>query len=236
MIDKRQAQYFEKVDYRGPLHPVVEAYVRPKLSHIAQKVGMRPEWTVLDVGCGNGIFTHHLAQICPSVVGLDYSDHLLAGNPQRALVRGDAKLLPFPDDSFDLVFEANVLHHIDQRMSVVAEMSRVSRQYVVLLEPNRCNPLMLGLSLAVTEERGGLRSSVKKLNSEIAGCGLELVSVLTTGMISQNNTPQFLTPVLKRFDRPIWWGQYIIMIAKKTRVSTPAGQGVLTGADGKYAQ
>jgi len=219
MIDKRQARYFEKVDYRGPTHPVVEAYVRPKLNYVAETISLQRDWTVLDVGCGNGIFTHHLAQICPSIVGLDYSSHLLEGNPQRALVRGDAKALPFPDESFDVVFEANILHHIGDRLGVVAEMARVSRKYVVLLEPNRYNPVMLGLSLVVSEERGGLRSSVKRLNQEINQCGLESVSALTTGMISQNNTPEFLTPLLKRFDRQIWWGEYIVAIGKKQAVA-----------------
>jgi hypothetical protein len=34
-------------------------------------------------------------------------------------------------------------------------MSRVSRKYVVLLEPNRYNPLMFAFSLVVAAERGG---------------------------------------------------------------------------------
>ena len=215
MIDKRQAKYFDNVDYRGPLHPVVQAYVDPKLRHIDETISIQPEWSILDVGCGNGIFTHHLAQMCPSVVGLDYSSHLLAQNPQKALVRGDAKTLPFPTESFDVTFEANLLHHVSDRLGVIAEMARVSRNYVVLLEPNRRNPVMFGLSLLVAEERGGLQSSVKRLQREIRDCGLEFVSALTTGMISQNNTPLFLVPFLRRFDRPISWGEYIVMIAKK---------------------
>jgi len=60
---------------------------------------------------------------------------------------------------------------------------------------------------------------VKRLNQEINQCGLESVSALTTGMISQNNTPEFLTPLLKRFDRQIWWGEYIVAIGKKQAVA-----------------
>jgi SAM-dependent methyltransferase len=229
MSDKIQARYFENVDYRGPTHPVVAAYVQPKLDYIASTIGLRRDWTVLDVGCGNGIFTHHLAKLCPSVVGLDYSANLLKGNPEKVLIRGDATTLPFPDESFDVVFEANILHHIGDRLAVVAEMARVARKYVVLLEPNRYNPVMLGLSLVVSEERGGLRSSVTRLQSEILECGLQPVSNLTTGMISQNNTPAFLIPLLKRFDRQIWWGEYIVTIARKDSVASAAAPALSQG-------
>jgi hypothetical protein len=34
-------------------------------------------------------------------------------------------------------------------------------------------------------------------------------------MISQNNTPQLLLPILGRFDRAIWYGEYIMLIAEK---------------------
>jgi hypothetical protein len=32
---------------------------------------------------------------------------------------------------------------------------------------------------------------------------------------SQNNTPQALIPLLRRFDREIWWGEYIVVVAEK---------------------
>jgi len=35
---------------------------------------------------------------------------------------------------------------------------------------------------------------------------IESCLLMTAGMISQNNTPQFMLPVLKRFDREIWYG------------------------------
>src|ERR1035438_5012213 len=43
------------------------------------------------------------------VVGLDYSRFLLTQNPHAGLICGDATRLPFPDESFDVTFEANVL-------------------------------------------------------------------------------------------------------------------------------
>lgn len=53
-----------------------------------------------------------------------------------------------------MVFEANVLHHVADREGVIREMARTSSRYVVLLEPNRNNPLMFAFSLAVGLNRG----------------------------------------------------------------------------------
>jgi ubiquinone/menaquinone biosynthesis C-methylase UbiE len=111
-------------------------------------------------------------------VGLDYSARLLTENPHKRLIRGDATALPFKDGSFDLVFEANLPHHVPRRQTAICETARVSRRHVVLLEPNRYNPLMFGCGLAVREESG-------------------------------------LLGFLRRFNRPIWRGEYIIVAGEK---------------------
>jgi ubiquinone/menaquinone biosynthesis C-methylase UbiE len=208
-----QAEYFNAVVYRNPEHPVVSAYADPKIEYIRKYIPLAGR--ILDVGCGNGIFTLRFTKAGAEVVGLDFSPYLLHQNPHRRLICGDATTLPFDDGSFETVFEANVLHHVRDRENVLREMFRVSRRYVVLIEPNRYNPLMLALSLAVRAERGGLKSCASRLQEEVRRLGLRLVASMTTGMISQNNTPAALVPMLKRFDRPIWWGEYIVLIAEK---------------------
>jgi ubiquinone/menaquinone biosynthesis C-methylase UbiE len=208
-----QSEYFDQVAYRDPMHPVVAAYADPKVQLIKKYVPM--EGRILDVGCGNGIFTLRFANANAQVAGLDYSRHLLRQNSHPRLVCGDATSLPFPDGNFEVVFEANLLHHVADREGVIREMARTSRRYVVLLEPNRYNPLMFALSIAVRAERGVLKSCMPRLYAEVARCGLKVIHSLTTGMISQNNTPAALLPILKRFDRPIWWGEYLILIAEK---------------------
>ena len=208
-----QEEYFDQVAYRDPMHPVVGAYADPKVEFIRQYVPLQGQ--VLDVGCGNGIFTLRFANAGAQVVGLDYSRHLLGQNSHPSLVCGDATSLPFPDRSFEVVFEANVLHHVPEREKVIREMARTSSRFVVLLETNRYNPLMFAFSLAVRAERGGLKSCMARLEAEVGRCGLRTVKTLITGMISQNNTPAPLVPLLKRFDRQIWWGEYLVLIAEK---------------------
>ena len=48
----------------------------------------------------------------------------------------DAENINLPDDSFDLVFASEVLHHCNSPHRAVCEMLRVSRRYVLFLEPN----------------------------------------------------------------------------------------------------
>jgi SAM-dependent methyltransferase len=68
---------------------------------------------VLDVGCGPGEFTLNVAKDAKSIIGIDSSRtalDLAEGNLERAGIKnasfglGDIKCLPFPDESFDLVY------------------------------------------------------------------------------------------------------------------------------------
>ena len=218
---EEQFNYFSDVEYRSPNHPVVTAYADPKVEFIRRHAPITS--SVLDLGCGNGVFTQRLGQGANSITGLDFSAHLLKQNTHDRRVCGDASSLPFPDRAFDLVFEANLLHHVTDVGAVISEMNRVSRRYVVLLEPNRYNPVMFAFSIVVSAERGGLKSCTKYLHHELNQANLEVVASLTTGMISQNNTPEFLIPVLRRFDKQIWWGEYIVIVAEKQDTSDSVG-------------
>src|SRR5262249_9058658 len=130
--NRLQREYFNGVRYRSANHPVVRAYADPKIKFIRSHVSLTG--SILDLGCGNGVFTQRLATDGASVVGLDFSLYLLKQNPGLQLTCGDALALPFRDASFDLVFEANLLHHVADGAGVIREMRRVSRKYIVLLE------------------------------------------------------------------------------------------------------
>lgn len=56
--------------------------------------------------------------------------------PATQHVALDAEQLDLPDDSFDLVFASEVLHHCSSPHRALCEMLRVSRRYVLFMEPN----------------------------------------------------------------------------------------------------
>jgi SAM-dependent methyltransferase len=131
---------------------------------------------------------------------------MLAENPCPRVVQCGATDLPFPDGSFDVAFEANLLHHVEDRTKVVREMARVSRRWVVLIEPNRYNPLMLAFGLVVPAERGLLTSTKASNLAIVREVGLKPISWMTTGMISQNNTPSVLLPIQALRSGDLVWG------------------------------
>lgn len=141
------------------------------------------------------------------MLGLDYS--------RRRPIRDGATPPPFAAGSFDVVFEVNPPHHVQQREETIREMARVSRRYGALLEPNRYNPPMLAFGLVVKEERGLPNSREARLKEEMETAGLKITASITAAMISQSNTPRALPPFLKRFDRPVWWGEYTMMVGER---------------------
>ena len=100
---------------------------------------------VLEVACGTGRFSVELAEGGAEVVGVDISKPMLMKGVGKArerglgveFLRGDAKRLPFPNDSFDLVLGMRFFHLIDEPVAYLSEMARVSKGPVVFDTFNR---------------------------------------------------------------------------------------------------
>lgn len=95
-------------------------------------------WTdaeVLDVGCGGGFMVEALTLAGAKVTGLDASAGAVAQGRARlaaegldaALVEGSATDLPFGSTSFDYVVCVDVLEHIPDWSTAIAEIARVLR-------------------------------------------------------------------------------------------------------------
>jgi len=106
--------------------------------------------------------------------------------------------LPFAACEFDLVFCWEVLHHVSEPATAVAEMARVSRRYVLAAEPNRANPVQFGFALADREHRWVLRHSLSYLRRVFREAGLREVAAFSGGWIFPNRCPVFLAPWLAK--------------------------------------
>ncbi len=93
---------------------------------------------VLEVGAGTGRDSLELASRGAEVWTLDYSDESLrlirvtAGERVR-IVCGDARALPFGNESFDIVFHQGLLEHFRRPLEILAENHRVLRRGGCLL-------------------------------------------------------------------------------------------------------
>ena len=88
-----------------------------------------PAGRALDVGCGSAGNTAVLRDLGWQVTGLEFSPAAasLARGRGLPVVRGDARRLPFPDESFDLVMSTDMWEHIEEDDLVAAEAARVLR-------------------------------------------------------------------------------------------------------------
>jgi len=65
-------------------------------------------------------------------------------------VQGDARNMPFKDNSFDLTFSSAVIEHVgnrDNQLAFIRECIRVSNKYVFITTPNRYYPVELHTAL-----------------------------------------------------------------------------------------
>ena len=213
----QQKEFWEDIEERRtPFHPAVKAFAKPKVKIVADII-QSPNTQLLEVGCGNGFFTAHLKDVW-DVVALDRSKKMLLLNPYKSTVQGEVERLPFGNKSCDIVFSTNLLHHVEEPLTAVKEMARVSKEYVVLVEPNRNNPFMFLFSSIKKEERGAIKFSQSYLVSLIEQTGLCLLFSCSHGSIVPNKTPRFLVPLLEPFNKRIPLGFYIMAIGQKIGV------------------
>lgn len=109
---------------------------RESLDVLAALVGPATGARVLDVCCGPGIVSCHLAPHVAEVVGVDLTPAMTARAAALAADKGlsnarfqvaDALTLPFPDASFDVAVSRFALHQIERPDAALAEQARVVR-------------------------------------------------------------------------------------------------------------
>jgi ubiquinone/menaquinone biosynthesis C-methylase UbiE len=107
---------------------------------VLEHLGVR---SILDIGSGTGRALLRIREKMPNVatVGIEPSPELRSvghakGLLDTQLIDGDGMNLAFSDDSFDLVCEFGVLHHIPEPSKAVSEMLRVSRKAIFISDCN----------------------------------------------------------------------------------------------------
>ena len=104
---------------------------------------------VLDAGCGSGSLTRQIAEHDAEVVGADINealDEMRARNrdlPNLHVVQANLMALPFPEQSFDLVWSCGVIHHTPDAAAAFRALARHVKPGGVLfvwVYPKRFNP------------------------------------------------------------------------------------------------
>jgi ubiquinone/menaquinone biosynthesis C-methylase UbiE len=116
---------------------VGQAQVSGKLRKALGRLPDRPFGDALEIGAGTGYFSLNLLQagLIERATATDISPGMLATLEENASRLGldvrtaaaEAETLPFPEESFDLVFGHAVLHHIPDLEGAFSEFGRVLR-------------------------------------------------------------------------------------------------------------
>jgi ubiquinone/menaquinone biosynthesis C-methylase UbiE len=177
----RQYQVRKERKHRGEMRLVERAFALVPKTH-----------RVLDVPCGGGRVTVHLARLGYSMSAADLSDAMLAvaretlakAGLECSVEKQDVERLTYPDRRFDTVLSFRLFHHFptpEIRRRVVAELCRVARRQVVLSYFSPLSPT--SIKRRIRAALGGRKSEKHTTTlSEVEGyfraCGFRLVKDL----------------------------------------------------------
>jgi ubiquinone/menaquinone biosynthesis C-methylase UbiE len=105
-----------------------------KLREFFERIELRNNITLLDVGCGTGRSAEFFDNI--HWYGIDPSSGLIAQAPASARLRikeASAESIPFPDASFDVILSLTALQNFTDAKQGINEMKRVAKPGAVFL-------------------------------------------------------------------------------------------------------
>jgi len=114
----------------NPLRALVQKhYEAPRLRAISSGKSE----TVLEIGCGQGVGAKIIHRLFgpATYVGIDLDSRMIqrarqkgAGLPNSTFIEGDASNLAFENDTFDLVVDFGIVHHVPNWQDALAEVHR----------------------------------------------------------------------------------------------------------------
>ena len=101
---------------------------------------------VLECACGTGMLTVGIAQRCQSLVATDFSDKMLEKAAKKCasldnvhFEKANILKLGYPDQRYDKVVAANVIHLLDEPLKALSELDRVCRPGGRIIIPTYMN-------------------------------------------------------------------------------------------------
>jgi ubiquinone/menaquinone biosynthesis C-methylase UbiE len=151
-----------------------------KVDRLVRATDASSEERVLEVATGPGHVAFGFADVCDEVVGLDLTEaplEIARETKQERDVnninfqKGDAEMLPFDRDTFDIVVCRLAFHHFENPSRVLQQMVRVCRP----------DGTVAVADLVVSEfpDRGDYQNQFERLRDPSHVCALSLSDLLT---------------------------------------------------------
>lgn len=127
-------EYFDGTRNQGyggyNYHP---RFWQPVVKRMQEYYGLTAESKILDVGCARGFLMHDFKELIPgiTVIGIDLSKYAIDNaleDVKPFIHLGNAKEIPYADNSFDLVLSLNTIHNLplEDCHQALREIERVS--------------------------------------------------------------------------------------------------------------
>ena len=144
--DKAIARKFGKDYFDGSrMHGYGGYYYHPRfwtdtVKYLRDYYHLPENASILDVGCGKGFMLHDFKLLIPdaTVAGIDISEYASENamdDIKPFMKNGNAKELPYPDKSFDLVTAINTVHNlpVEECKQAIREIQRVSKDHAFII-------------------------------------------------------------------------------------------------------
>jgi ubiquinone/menaquinone biosynthesis C-methylase UbiE len=121
-----------------------ESRIRPLYEAVLPRLGLGPGVSLLDAGCGAGLFASLAAASGADVCGLDVArgliEHARRRVPEAVFVLGELEQLPFQDQAFEVVTAFNSLIYASDPRVALAELVRVTAPDGLVVLTFGCGP------------------------------------------------------------------------------------------------
>lgn len=126
----------EHLSIRNQIHEQYSIPVVDFRQWVLERIQWRGDEIVLDMGCGPGLYANTLAKVVPGATyyGFDLSDGMLAKHPRpNQIIQADAQVLPYADQTFDVVMAHHMLYHLPDIERALQEIRRVLKPEGILM-------------------------------------------------------------------------------------------------------
>jgi ubiquinone/menaquinone biosynthesis C-methylase UbiE len=195
--------YFEEIeDYRYRVESCIHSFAQ-----FSRWRGKK----ILEVGCGTGTDLLQFARAGAEANAIDLSIHSVSLAKKRFelygvngnILEGDAEHLPFPDDTFDLVYSWGVIHHTPDTPAAVREIYRVLKPCgdIRIMIYNRRSWIGLKMYLRWGLLTGKIFSPLSKLFAEhLESPGTKAYTAREAGNLFSQFSTLKVQPVLTYYD------------------------------------
>ena len=112
-----------------------ERFWTPVIPTFQEHFNLNSNSSILDVGCAKGFMLYDMQRLIPGIqlAGLDVSEYAIQHAKEEVkdiVAVGDARKLPYEDNSFDVVISITTLHNleVDELAVALQEVERTARK------------------------------------------------------------------------------------------------------------